>query len=148
MFTFNSITRSILIRLACILFLPLMMAVLPGNSNADWLEDMSRDAQRNLDRQRSGGGGAQAIEHWYAMCNKPGRYVVLGKQVPANHSTMSGPYGNEPSARNWVNSNCPSWKCDENGRCVQPPKGGGSGGSGGAYDSDPGCGGLFGQGGC
>jgi hypothetical protein len=58
-------------------------------------------------------------EHWNVFCNKTGRNVVLGIHRPNNnHILMAGPFNNEPQARDWVNSNCSSWRCDLNGRCV------------------------------
>ena len=58
-------------------------------------------------------------EYWNVFCNKNGRNVVLSKYRPNNnHILMAGPFNNEPQARNWVNSNCSSWRCDWNGRCV------------------------------
>ena len=78
---------------------------------------------------------------WYAACNTSGRYVVVGKApLPQNprHVILAGPFNDEPSARAWVNNNCPNWKCDYNGRCLSTgsgSKGGGYGSSGGGSGS-------------
>jgi len=86
---------------------------------------------------------------WYAACNTAGRYVVVGKaplpQSP-QHIILAGPFKDEPSARAWVNYNCPSWKCDYDGRCI-PPGGSGSGSRNVPPPSDGGGvgGGVFGQ---
>lgn len=86
---------------------------------------------------------------WYAACNTAGRYVVVAKaplpQSP-QHIVLAGPFKDEPSARAWVNYNCPSWRCDYDGRCIPQ----GSGGSGNRNvppvpDSGGTGGGVFGQ---
>ena len=60
-----------------------------------------------------------ASPEWYAYCNKVGRNIVLGKNAPNNnHIRLSGPFQNEPAARNWVNKTCSSWRCNQNGRCI------------------------------
>ena len=86
---------------------------------------------------------------WYASCNTVGRYVVVGKApLPQNprHVILAGPFKDEPSARAWVNYNCPSWKCDYDGRCI-PPGGSGSGNRNVPPPPDGGGvgGGVFGQ---
>ena len=85
-----------------------------------------------------------ASQEWYAYCNKVGRNIVLGKRMSNNNLIyLSGPFQNEPAARNWVNKTCSSWRCNQNGRCI----------TGGTNDEacPPGTvresGGVFGQGG-
>lgn len=131
----------------------------------DWLEQMSKDAQRNLQIQQqhggfyppppqfppppgsgsSGGqtggfgfpagpgsgiglGGRPPVESWYVFCNVTGTTqqqpnignIEIGKQQPfnPNYKIMGRPHSSEPVARNWVNVNCPSWRCNWNGACV------------------------------
>jgi len=88
-------------------------------------------------------------DHWYAMCNKPQRTVVLGKHIAnTDYVVMHGPVVGEPAARNWVNTYCPSWRCDWNGRCIKnkkPLPRGRWNGSGRGYDGGPSTGGVFGQ---
>lgn len=134
------------------------------NSNNPWggdcQEQLFRQAQENLQRQRQGGyGGNPATEHWYVFCNKTGANysnrnagrLELGKQLPFNnnYTQIAGPFGSEPESRSWVNSNCPTWQCDWNNQCVTAGTGSNLGGGSGT-NCPPGTKfvttGLFGQG--
>ncbi len=128
------------------LFLVILCAVigllLPSGVTAGGLEGDINTQLYNMFKQQGQANQAK----WYAACNTSGRYVVVGKaplpQSP-RHVILAGPFNDEPSARAWVNSNCPSWKCDYNGRCLSTgsgSKGGGYGSSGGGSGSSGGSG--------
>jgi len=125
---------------------------------ADWLQDMSDQARRDMQRtpervnnQPGYGSGCQppgspgcsqgpwgpnnrstsgpmATVKWFVLCNTKGirertqnvGNIELGSPPTNNndYKTMTGSFQNEPMARNWVNSNCPTWRCDWNANCV------------------------------
>lgn len=37
----------------------------------------------------------------------------------ARHYPLQSGFLGEPDARSWTNSNCPSWRCDRDGRCIR-----------------------------
>ncbi len=122
-------------------------------------QELFRQAQENLQRQRQGGyGGNPAPKRWYVFCNKTGanysnrnagRIEIYQRPFNANYSQIAGPFTAEPLARNWVDTECPSWQCDWNSRCVAAGTGSNLGGGYGT-SCPPGTKfvvtGLFGQG--
>jgi len=128
--------------LSWLMLLLLMGFLLPAEAPAgDMGKDYNIEIYKQIQREQQ--------MKWYAACNTEGRYVVLGKaplpQSP-RHVILAGPFNDEPSARAWVNNNCPSWRCDYDGRCL-PPESSGSGSRSVPPPSDSGGtgGGLFGQ---
>jgi hypothetical protein len=59
------------------------------------------------------------VGDWYVLCNPQSRAVGVSpnSQAPGQR-VMAGPFLGEPEARTWMNTNCPSWLCDNNGACV------------------------------
>jgi hypothetical protein len=63
---------------------------------------------------------------WNVLCDKQNYTVVLGKSVdPTRYWIMRSRLAGEKEARAWVQSACPSWRCDEGGACASGPRGGG-----------------------
>jgi len=87
---------------------------------------------------------APGTEGWSALCTRRTGEITIGKKAnPTRHTVMAGPFLGEPDVRNWVASNCPSWRCTGNGQCAAapggtaaaPPGGGAGGGAGGQCDA-------------
>jgi RHS repeat-associated protein len=56
---------------------------------------------------------------WYVLCSKAHGGIHLGKNPDSmKFWIMEGPFLGEPDARNWVDGDCPSWRCDRDGRCL------------------------------
>ena len=122
-------------------------------------QELFRQAQENLQRQRQGGyGGNPGSKPWYVFCNKTGanysnrnarRIEIYERPFNSNYIQIAGLFNSEPPARNWVDSNCPTWQCDWNSRCVAAGTGSNLGGGYGT-SCPPGTKfvvtGLFGQG--
>jgi len=61
------------------------------------------------------GGGS-----WYVLCNRDDGNVVMSKNVdPSRQIVWQGNLRGEWDARQWIAMNCPSARCDRNGRCTQ-----------------------------
>lgn len=61
------------------------------------------------------GGGS-----WYVLCNRDDGNVVMSMNVdPSRQIVWQGNLRGEWDARQWISMNCPSARCDRNGRCVQ-----------------------------
>lgn len=57
---------------------------------------------------------------WYVLCNRDDGNVVLSKNVdPFRQIVWQSGFRGEWDARQWISANCPSARCDQNGRCVQ-----------------------------
>jgi hypothetical protein len=62
-------------------------------------------------------------EKWYAMCRKSDGVVVYGKQLDViRHIKMAGPFVGPRTARHWIDTNCPRWRCTVSGACAKEPE--------------------------
>lgn len=60
---------------------------------------------------------------YYALCRKKDGQVVVGKNYnAARHHIMGGPFLTKGDARQFVESKCPRWLCDDRGACAKAPK--------------------------
>ncbi|MBW1982021.1 MAG: hypothetical protein JRJ12_12455 [Deltaproteobacteria bacterium] len=59
---------------------------------------------------------------WYAFCNKSTGEVTYGKDpVSSKHIIMSGPFPGPRTVRQWIEQNCPNWRCTNEGLCAREP---------------------------
>lgn len=57
---------------------------------------------------------------WYVLCNQDDGNVVMSKNVdPFRQIVWQSGFRGEWDARQWIAANCPSARCDRNGRCAQ-----------------------------
>lgn len=97
----------------------------PGpRTAAKWIDDNCPRWRCNLD-------GTCATDpaiggKWNVFCNTQTGAITLGKGQPGTGKTiLAGGFLGEPDARFWVDSNCPSWRCNTDGTCATEPARGG-----------------------
>ena len=96
-----------------------------GGSQNPWGPNNNRGGGSNNNSTVS---GPMATVRWFVLCNTMGTRartqnvgnIELGMPPTNNnyYKIMAGSFQNEPTARNWVTRNCPSWRCDWNANCV------------------------------
>ncbi len=62
---------------------------------------------------------------WYAFCEPRTGEVTYGEQVLTGRKIMAGPFPGPRTAYDWINGNCPRWRCDAGGACAAAPARGG-----------------------
>jgi RHS repeat-associated protein len=92
---------------------------LPGAQDAtNWIAAVcpsARCTQTGACASGPVGGG-----NWYVLCNRDDGNVVMSKNVdPSRQIVWQGNLRGEWDARQWISMNCPSARCDRNGRCTQ-----------------------------
>ena len=62
---------------------------------------------------------------WYAFCEPRSGEVTYGEQLMTGRTVMAGPFPGPRTAYDWINGNCPRWRCDAGGACAAAPARGG-----------------------
>ncbi len=56
---------------------------------------------------------------WYVLCDRDTGVVALGEDPDrSKYFILDGPFRTESDARYWAQTNCPSWRCDRDGKCL------------------------------
>lgn len=58
---------------------------------------------------------------WYAFCDPRSGEVTYGEQLPTGQKIMAGPFAGPRTVNDWINTNCPRWRCDSSGACATAP---------------------------
>jgi hypothetical protein len=65
--------------------------------------------------------GPLAAADWYVLCETGSGQVVLAQEVNReDHVVLMGPLPGPRTATAWLDTNCPSRRCDAAGQCLQP----------------------------
>jgi len=59
---------------------------------------------------------------WYAFCEPRSGEVTYGEHLLTGRKIMAGPFPGPRTAFDWINSNCPRWRCDAGGACAMAPR--------------------------
>ena len=59
---------------------------------------------------------------WYAYCEPRSSEVTYGEHLLTGRKIMAGPFPGPRTAYDWINSNCPRWRCDAGGACATAPR--------------------------
>jgi hypothetical protein len=62
---------------------------------------------------------------WYAYCDPRSGEVTYGEHQLTGRKIMAGPFPGPRTAYDWINGNCPRWRCDAGGACAAAPARGG-----------------------
>ncbi len=64
---------------------------------------------------------------WFALCNKKTGEVTYGKHPdPIQDFIMGGPFPGPRTAQQWIDQNCPNWRCTLDGVCAKKQAKGGA----------------------
>ena len=62
-----------------------------------------------------------ADNKWYAFCEPRSGEVTYGEHLMTGRKLMAGPFPGPREAYDWINGNCPRWRCDAGGACAAAP---------------------------
>jgi hypothetical protein len=62
-----------------------------------------------------------AENKWYAFCEPRSGEVTYGEHLITGRKLMAGPFPGPREAYDWINGNCPRWRCDVGGACATAP---------------------------
>jgi len=58
---------------------------------------------------------------WYAFCDPRSGEVTYGQQLPTGRKIMAGPFPGPRTVYDWIEKNCPRWRCTSDGQCATEP---------------------------